>query len=88
MNCSDQPVQTGTVVVEDGRAKTLVNVGNPARPKDALFKGVLYSRSAVNVNSQVRIAAGDSLRMPKRADQEKGQQDQKCNAPKGPKPVS
>ena len=88
MECSDQPVQTGTVVVEDRCAQTLVNVGNPARPKDALFKGVLYSRSAVNVNSQVRILAGHPLRMPKRADEEEGQQDQESNARKGLKPMS
>ncbi len=73
MSPGDQPVETWAVMVEDRRAKALVRNRKPPRPEYALLKSTRHRRGAMHVQEHIVMDSGKSLFVPKRADQEGGE---------------
>ena len=72
MRCGYQPVQSWAIMMEDGRAQSIVDGWKPARPEDALLKGALDGCAAVEMHLHVARVQGYPVDLPERTGDKNG----------------
>ncbi len=77
MRCGYQPVQTWAIMMEDGRAQSIVDGWKPARPVNALLKGAFYSSAAVEMYLHIPCVERYPIDLPERAGDKSDKQDDK-----------
>ena len=68
------PMQTWAIMMESGRAEFIVNGGKPTGPVDALLKGALDGRRAVEMRQYIPCLNGDPVDLPERTGDNNGKQ--------------